>query len=78
MAELLNFGGYSDWARSLQKLKLEIEGSFGPTVATILAMYGGMGSLNDVVLYKDGQPLVEENIELDILRCELYHLCHGI
>lgn len=41
-------------------------------------MYGGMGSLNDIVLYKNGQPLIAENDEFDALRTELYNLCREI
>ncbi|QND84420.1 Uncharacterized protein ChrSV_2193 [Chromobacterium vaccinii] len=46
------------------------------TSGKILSMYGGMGSLNDLILYKDGQPLVKENVELDSLRVKLHTLCH--
>ena len=38
-------------------------------------MYGGMGSLNDVVLYRNGQPLIEENIAFSALKSELFDLC---
>ena len=38
-------------------------------------MYSGMGSLNDVVLSKDGKILKKENDNLDDLRERLYQLC---
>jgi hypothetical protein len=38
-------------------------------------MYGEEGSLNDVVLHRDGQPLGKENDELDALRTQLLELC---
>ena len=38
-------------------------------------MYLGMGPLNDVVLYKDGKILKNENDNLDDLRERLYQLC---
>ena len=41
----------------------------------IRSMYGGMGSLNDVVLYRNGQPLIEENIAFSALKSELFDLC---
>ncbi|WP_373429143.1 DUF6966 domain-containing protein [Achromobacter aegrifaciens] len=40
-----------------------------------LSMYGGSGSINDVVLYQDGKVLVAENCEFDCLRSRLYEMC---
>jgi hypothetical protein len=37
-----------------------------------LNFFGGMGSLNDIVLHKNGIPLLEENDKLDTLRNEIY------
>lgn len=78
MAELLRFGSRDDWANALGKFRGEIGNSPNATAARILSMYGGMGSLNDLILYRNGQPLVAENVELDALRSELYQLCHEI
>jgi hypothetical protein len=36
-------------------------------------LYGGMGSFNDIVLHKNGIPLIQENDELDGLRHMLYN-----
>jgi hypothetical protein len=42
-------------------------------------LYGGMGSFNDIVLHKNGIPLIRENDELDDLRHKLYkQLDHAI
>ena len=62
MAELLRFGLRVDWANALEQFQGEIGKAQNATAARILSMYGGMGSLNDLVLYKSGQPLAEENI----------------
>jgi hypothetical protein len=78
MAELLRFGAFNDWANALEKFRGEIANAPSATVARILSMYGGMGSLNDLILHRNGQPLVAENVELDALRSELYQLCHKI
>ena len=78
MAKLLRLAARDDWANALEKFCREIGNSPNATTARILAMYGGMGSLNDIILYKNGQPLAAENIELDALRLELYQLCHNI
>jgi hypothetical protein len=42
------------------------------------SMLGGMGSLSDLVLYKDGKPLIEENEQLDALLDELYDECKKV
>lgn len=76
MAELLRVGGIDDWAAALETLGNEMAIDQVRTSGKILSMYGGMGSLNDLILYKDGQPLVKENVELDSLRVKLHTLCH--
>lgn len=78
MAELFRFGTRDDWANALEKFHREIGNSPNATAARILSIYGGMGSLNDLILYRNGQPLVAENVELDALRSELYQLCQEI
>lgn len=76
MAELIRGGGSLDWAIALEKFAFEIDHEPGFVSGKILSMFGGIGSLNDIVLYKEGQPLSGENIELDVLRTRLYQLCH--
>lgn len=76
MAELIGVGGSLDWAIVLEKFAFEIGHEPGFVSAKILSTFGGIGSLNDIVLYNDGQPLGGENEELDILRTRLYQLCH--
>jgi len=39
----------------------------------IISLYGGAGSFNDLVLYRDGKICMEENNELDRLRTGLYN-----
>ncbi len=39
-----------------------------------LSFYGGMGSLNDLVLYRNGKVLMDENDELAQLRRDLFNL----
>jgi hypothetical protein len=77
MAELLRRGGRVDWACALEKYQNEIVGDPTATKARILSLYGGMGSLNDLILYSRGTPLVSENNEMDILRLRLYELCRA-
>lgn len=42
------------------------------------SMLGGMGSLSDLVLHKEGAPLIEENEQLDALLDELYDECKKV
>ena len=78
MTELLRFGDVKDWANALEKARGEMAADPQATAASIISWFGGMGSLNDVILYKNGQPLIAENTELDALASELYQLCHEI
>jgi hypothetical protein len=77
MVELLCIGGLQDWGGALEKFQDEIATEPGVTISNILSLYGGMGSLNDLILYSNGKPLVSENNELDALRSQLYDLCHA-
>ncbi len=75
LASLLNEGEAADWAGLINTLKLKLPESPAETVARLRALFGGAGSLNDVILYRDGMPLQHENDQLDMLRSRLYALC---
>ena len=75
---LLRNNGERKWAFSLERCKSNLSQDPVGTSSIILAMYGGMGSLNDIVLYGNGQPLIKENQELDSLKSELYSYCQTI
>jgi len=74
LADLLQVGGHSDWALSLRSLAAQMDSDPTRACAATIGMFGGMGSLNDLVLYKDGVPLRQENQELDDLRSKLFSL----
>ena len=75
MAELFRTGERYEWAKVFEKLQEQIATDPVDTVLNIRHSYGGMGSLNDIVLHKNGQPLVAENDEFDALNTKLYKLC---
>ena len=75
LVALLRVGGNDNWAKALEDFEVQAATEPSATSARILAVFGGMGSLNDVILYRGGQPLSKENEELDRLRTELYELC---
>lgn len=74
MADLLKSGGYTDWSVSIIKLAKEYEIDPDNTRQAFRNFYGGMGSLNDLVLHRDGKVLLIENDELDQLRSDLFEL----
>ena len=78
MTELLRLGSHGNWGDALEKHRSALSTDPTATASIILRMFGGIGSLNDVVLYKDGQPMANENRELDALRSKLYDLCHRV
>lgn len=74
MATLLELGGYAEWSASIFKLAKKYEIDPDDTKYIFLNFYGGMGSLNDLVLYKNGKVLMDENEEMDQLRSDLFKL----
>jgi len=76
-AKVLRAGGSETWARLLENLESELEEDPTEAKFRILSMFGGMGSFNDIVLYRDGKVLFQENEELARLRTEIYNLCRS-
>lgn len=77
MTQLLRLGGRVDWADALDQFDSEIVSDPSTTIGRILSLYGGMGSLNDIILYNNGALLVNENNEFDTLKTQLYERCHA-
>lgn len=73
--DLLRVGGAGNWADAMEQCSRDLRVNPIQVRSKILSMYGGAGSLNDVILYRDGQPLSAENSEFDGLRENLYGLC---
>ena len=74
MATLLELGGYAEWSASIYKMAEKYTIDPDGTKHTFRNFYGGMGSLNDLVLYRNGKVLMSENDELDQLRNDLFNL----
>ncbi len=66
---------FEDWSARLQ---FSTRADIGAVGREILRAYGGMGSFNDLVLYRSGQLCVSENRRLDALRRELFEVCSAI
>lgn len=75
---LLTSAEEKNWAGAFIKFQDRCSDTSGDIPASVqidmLRMYGGMGSFNDLVLYKQGQPMIKENQELDRLRGELFEI----
>ncbi|WP_375233670.1 hypothetical protein [Pseudomonas syringae group genomosp. 3] len=42
-----------------------------------MSLYGGSGSISDIILYDNGRVLFEENNTFHELLSEIYDLCSG-
>jgi hypothetical protein len=76
--ELLDSADESNWANSFRKFRLECDCNnlehLERLRRNMARIYGGMGSFNDLVLHKQGQPMIFENQTLDNLRKELFQI----
>ena len=75
MSALLRAGNKYEWAERLDQYRAALPHGYDFALSQIIGLYGGMGSLTDIVLYRDGQPLIDENNEFAELRTRLYELC---
>ncbi|AVB17122.1 MULTISPECIES: DUF6966 domain-containing protein [Pseudomonas syringae group] len=67
----------SEWA---DKLDAYVEALFDDAdyaLSKIISLYGGSGSINDIVLYSNGKFLFEKNNRLHELLSKIYSLCSG-
>jgi len=76
LGRLLEQVNEADWARACKQLATDYERDPQTARRSILALYGGMGSFNDLVVYDEaGRVLVDENESLDKLRSMLHEEC---
>ena len=75
ISTLVRICSEESWAAGFLRLSQEFADAPQATKDKIVSLYGGMGSFNDLVLYRDGKLLLSENNELDQLRSELFQLC---
>ena len=79
ISQLLASVGEGNWSTAFEEFSRrcgQIDGEKDRRVleGEIRRIYGGMGSFSDLVLYSDGQVLVEENRRLEALRNELFEV----
>jgi hypothetical protein len=75
MSALLRVGDRNEWAERLDEYRAELPYDYDFTLSQIIGLYGGMGSLTDIVLYRERQPLIDENNEFAELRTRLDETC---
>jgi hypothetical protein len=73
---LLRIAGQDVWARQLNNAGALFSADPSAGRSEILGLYGGSGSLTDLVLYKDGAPLIDENNKLHDMIEEIYEELH--
>jgi hypothetical protein len=76
-AELLRRFDHPHWADRLEECSLALHQDTAYALTRLMSLYGGMGSINDVVLYENAKPLLDENNQLQGLLSELHQLCAG-
>lgn len=67
IAALLNKHGEARWADQIKRCLASLEQSDAVGLHRFLLFFGGMGSLNDIVLQQNGTLLLSENEQLRIL-----------
>ena len=66
------------WAANVQVASDEIARSDAHGLQRFLGYFGGMGSLNDLVLHDAGDPLGSENDQLEALRHRAWELAQNL
>ena len=69
---ILHSNNENAWAKTFETLGSALDVDCAASIFALKKVYGGMGSFNDIVLHKNGQPLRKENDELEDLSHRLY------
>ncbi|CAM3123250.1 DUF6966 domain-containing protein [Asticcacaulis taihuensis] len=78
LERLLFEQGINTWAARLKQAADNIEKSDAYGLQQFLSMFGGMGSLNDLILSQDGKLPIEENEQLNSLRSKAWSLANNL
>ncbi|MGQ7830432.1 DUF6966 domain-containing protein [Altererythrobacter sp. Z27] len=66
------------WADQVRRAADEVSRSDARGLQRFLGFFGGMGSLNDLVLSRDDAKLMVENDKLDALRSKAWDLANNL
>ena len=75
MESMLRKDVFEAWANILADHNRHIDDDPEEVIYRILRLFDGMGSLNDIVLQKNGERRVEENETFSGLKNKLYDMC---
>lgn len=78
LEEHLAANGAARWATMISRCRLSVERSDAWGLHGFLAMFGGMGSLNDLVLQREGGMLQAENDQLQVLLGAAWNLAEKL
>jgi hypothetical protein len=78
MTILLKLHGDNGWAERIERCRSSIAQSDYHGVDRLLCLYGGMGSLNDVILQSGGVALAEDNERFDALRTDAWNKTNAL
>ena len=70
MSAVLRVYGDEFWAANLDRCRIRLEHADFRGVVMLRELFGGMGSLNDVVLQRDGRMPVADNDRFERLRAK--------
>ncbi|MCF8985705.1 DUF6966 domain-containing protein [Pseudomonas syringae] len=77
LSSLLRQYNRGEWADQLEECAGLIFDDTDYALHKIISLYGGAGSISDIILYGNGKVLFEENNILHELLSKLYSLCSG-
>ena len=75
---ILREQGVPHWADKVARCAQSVDQSDAYGLTRFLSLFGGMGSLNDLVLQRGGVALTHENDELDRLRERAWNLANSL
>ena len=77
LIELFEEQNLEHWSEMYKRILFYIDDDLEYAKYKIQSTIGGMGSMDDIVLYRNGDPLIKENNRLDYLRSKLYVFCES-
>ncbi|WP_425275412.1 DUF6966 domain-containing protein [Sphingomonas aurantiaca] len=78
MTTLLKLHGDNRWAEQVERCRSSIAQSDYHGVDRFFCLYGGMGSLNDVILQSGGVTPAEDNERFDALRTDAWKQANAL
>lgn len=78
LINILRGSSQEQWILTLTHLKDEADDNPLEFAHKMKRIYSGMGSFNDLIIYKNGQMSITDNNRFDFLRAKLFDLCKQV